>query len=776
MKTVKTIILFYFISIISLQAQEIKQYIKGQITDEATGAPVPFANVAIRNSSPVIGTISNDEGYFQLLVPVGRYDIDISFLGYEPVLLREIVTGSAKEVFLKVIMRESVVALDEIKIKPKTNKEAPLNSMATVSARMLSVEEAQRYAGGFDDPARLASSFAGVASNLGNNGIVVRGNAPQMLSWRLEGVEIPNPNHFADLTVFGAGGLTALSSQMLANSDFYTGAFPAEYGNATSGVFDIFMRTGNNSEREHTFQIGGIGIDLSSEGPFKKDGKSSYLFNYRYSTLSLLKPLLPADAGGTTYQDLAFKINLPTKKAGLFSVWGLGLVDGSGTEIKDVSEWEYRQDRENSNANQYMGTAGLSNNYLLNENTSWRTTLAVTMRGLDYLVDEMNDNQVLYEREKINTVNWNLVLSSYINHKFGKRHNNRTGFIITNMHYDLLLKNAPVLGKPLKAIAENKGSAFLLSAHSGSLFRLSQSLTFTLGVHTQFFTLNNNYTIEPRIGLNWQINSIQSVGFAYGKHSRLERLNTYFSMDENGNEQNKKLDFMHAHHFILNYDIQLSENLRLKIEPYYQVLKNVPVEPETYYSTINENENWFVNQKLVNEGEGKNYGIDFTLERFMNRGYYYLLTASLFESEYRGGDNVWRNTRYNRNYLINILAGKEWQLGSSKQNLININGRISYQGGDRYIPVDYEASGTSGPIVYANKNAFEVALDPTFFTHFTVNFKRNKPKYASTWSLNVINATGVKEFYGFRRNLQTGAIKAEMEAIIVPNISYKIEF
>ena len=138
-------------------------------------------------------------------------------------------------------MKENTGLLSEVVVKPNVNKELPLNNLASVSAKMLSVEEATRYAGGFDDPARLVSSFAGVSSNVSNNAIAIRGNSPQSLQWKMEGIEIPNPNHFADMTTFGGGGLTALSSQLLANSDFFSGAMPAEYSNALSGVFDIFI-------------------------------------------------------------------------------------------------------------------------------------------------------------------------------------------------------------------------------------------------------------------------------------------------------------------------------------------------------------------------------------------------------------------------------------------------------------------------------------------------------------------------------------------------------
>ncbi len=778
MKTVKLIILFYFLGLLSGSTQEITQNITGIVTDETSGEPVPYATVAIKNTVPVIGTISGIDGQFIIKnLAVGRYDIQISCLGYEPVLLREVLVTSGKEISLNVVLRETSVKLEEIDVKPRTNKEEPMNAMAMVSARMLSVEEAQRYAGGFDDPARLASSFAGVSGNLGNNGIVVRGNAPQMLAWKMEGVEIPNPNHFADMSVFGGGGLTALSSQMLSNSDFYTGAFPAEYGNATSGVFDIYMRNGNNRQREYTFQVGGIGIDASAEGPFRKEGRSSYLFNYRYSTLALLSPLLPEDADGTTYQDLAFKFHFPTKKAGRFSFWGIGLVDGSGTKAeKNPEDWDYQQDKEDSDVKQGMGTMGLNHIYYFSEKTSMRSSLAFTSRYLDYFVDELDNDQTPQHREKIKATDWNLVLSSYLNHKFGKNHQNKTGFIMTNLHYDMLFRNALILGEPMQIYIDDKGQSFLLSAYSSSKLQFTPGLNGVFGFHTQFFTLNGNYTFEPRISLQWQVSEKQSLGFAYGKHSRLERLNIYFAQNEEGELINKNLDFMHAHHFVLSYDLKTGENSRLKIESYYQYLGNVPVEPESYFSTLNLQNDWFVNSQLENSGKGKNYGLDFTFERFLNRGYYYLLTGSLFESVYKDGNDIWRNTRYNKNYVINALGGKEWQLGQSKQNLLNVNARLTFQNGDRYIPVDYEASGSSGDIIYDYQRAFDESLDPTLFLHFTVNFKRNKPKYTSTWALNIINATGVKEFYGFRRNLKTGAIEPEMEAIIIPNISYKIEF
>lgn len=319
------------------------QKVRGVVTDRLAETPIPYATVLILNTDPVLGATTDSMGRFSIAgVPIGRYDLKASFVGYDPVILKEVVVNTAKETVVTIRMSENSIQLQEVVVRPDVNKTENINSMALVGGRLLSIEEASRFAGGMDDPARLASSFAGVTSTLGNNGIVVRGNAPKFLQWKMEDVEIPNPNHFADVTSFGGGGFTSLSSQVLGNSDFFTGAFPADYSNALSGVFDMNMRTGNSLSRENTIQIGTLGLDFASEGPFKKGYDGSYIINYRYSTLALLSSLMPEDAGGIRYQDLSFKISLPTKKCGVFSLWGTGLLDRSGTDVEeDVDKWEF---------------------------------------------------------------------------------------------------------------------------------------------------------------------------------------------------------------------------------------------------------------------------------------------------------------------------------------------------------------------------------------------------------------------------------------------------
>lgn len=762
-----------------LFAQQPTQTIRGTVIDNASNAPLAYVNVMLQNTN--VGTKTDSLGNFTLKnVTIGRYNIKVSMIGYEPFVATEVQVSSGKEVFLNISLKENVNSLTEVVVKPKVNKEQPLNAIATVSAKMLSVEEAKRYAGGFDDPARLVSSFAGIASNVSNNAIVVRGNNPQSLQWKLEGVEIPNPNHFADVSgAFGGGGLTALSSQILANSDFFSGAMPAEYNNALSGVFDIFMRNGNNRKAEHTFQIGLLGVDVSSEGPFKKGGRASYLFNYRYSTLALLKPLMPENAGGTTYQDLSFKLNFPTLKAGTFSVWGIGLIDGSGADAKtDITKWKYDSDKETEDVKQYMGAAGVSHKMLLNNNQFIKSTVAATVNGLDLSTERLNDNSVLLPKNKVNNRNYNFVFSTAINTKFSSRHTNKTGIVATGLMYDMQFKNALPIGTPLQTLVSENGFSTLLSGYTNSTVNFSEKLTLNAGVNAQLFTLNKHYTVEPRIGIKYQFASTQALSLAYGLHSRLERLNYYFvKSSQYSNELiNKNLDFSKAHHLVLGYDISFSELTHLKIETYYQRLYNIPVMADSSFSMINQQNDWFFNGKLQNTGVGENYGVDFTFEKYLSKGYYYMITASVFNSRYKGGDNVWRDTRYNRNFTFNFLIGKEWQVGKNKQNVLGLNARISYQGGDHYSPVNVAASAAAHDAILDETKAFSKQFAPAFTGHFTASYKINKKNSAREIAFKVINATMYKEFTAFEYNLQTQAVDERREATFVPNLSYKIEF
>ena len=769
-------LLFISISIIAY-SQESNQKISGQILDESSQTPIPFANITIQNSNPLIGTITDINGNFSFeKVALGRYNILVSFIGYEPVIVTDVLVTAAKEVKLTITLKENATSLDEIVLKPRVQKEKPLNRTAAVSAKMLSVEEASRYAGGFDDPARLASSFAGVASNVGSNAIVIRGNAPKFTQWKLEGIEIPNPNHFADLGTIGGGGLTALSSNLLANSDFFTGAFPAEYNNAISGVFDMKMRSGNTSNYEHSAEIGLVGIDFTSEGPLNKKENSSYLVNYRYSTLGLISSLLPEEAQGTNYQDLSFKLKFYSKKAGRFSFWGLGLIDNSGSIAKkDTNLWQFNKDRENEDAKQYAGATGVNHQYFFKNNAYLKSTLALSTSGLDFKTDRLNDALELHPKNEIKNTNYNITFKTLYNKKVSSKHTNRTGFSAVGMNYNLLLKEATQTNK-LETLVAKKGFSSLISTFTNSTLALKKA-TLNVGINTQLFTLNNSSTIEPRFGFSYQMNEKSKLSLGYGLHSRIEQLHTYFiKSQDTDSSPNKDLGFSKAHHFVVGYDWNINENVNLKIEPYLQYLYNIPIVENTTTSLINLEKDWFINNTYVNKGKGENYGIDFTLEKYINNGFYYLISASIFSSKYKTDTNKWYNTRFNRSYLVNTLIGKEFIVGKANQNLLSLNLRFSIQGGDRYSLIDTEASAIEQDVVYNEIIPFTAQTKDNFVSHFTVNYQWNKNKTTQKLSFKVINANNFKEFLGHRYNFKNQNVEEYREALLIPNLSYKISF
>lgn len=757
--------------------KQLTQTIRGVITDRASGESLPFTAVGIADTQ--MGTTTDEEGMFVLNnVPIGRHTIYASGIGYETAIIKEVLVGSAKEVYLEIALTEKVTELETVVIKPKINKAESLNEMAILGAQMFSVEEASRFAGGMDDPARLVSNYAGVATpSVSNNGISIRGNAPSLLQWRLEDVEIPNPNHFADIDVLGGGFLSALSSNVLGNSDFLIGAFPAEYNNAVSGVFDMKLRNGNSQRHQHAFQLGVLGIDFASEGPISKKDYSSYIINYRYSTTGLLEKLRSKeDLGGRLgYQDLNFKFNFPTKKAGTFSLWGMGFLDEVVPILDDPSEWKYLDDGVLSAAKQKSGAVGISHRYLFgNRKTSLKTTFATTHLANSIEEEFYGLDEQKSPRTDLTANTTNLVFNSALNHKFSARHTNKTGVIFTNIRYDMNLDFTPFFGQPLENFTGSKGSTNLISAYSNSLINMSNDFTLTTGLNVQHLTLNGNTTIEPRVGLKWQATPKNSFAVAYGLHSRMEKPDVYFVNDGNGNLPNKELDLLKSHHILFSYVYRISEDMNLKIEPYFQPLYDVPVTETGSYSILNRTA-FYMTEILVSKGRGQNYGVDLTFSKYLTKGMYYLVTASLFDSRYRAGDGHWYNTRYNRKFIVNGLVGKEWMFG---RDMFGVNLKASMMGGQRYTPVD-EAATLAHPdkeVQYDETKMYSKQFSPMFIGDFSISYKMNRTRVAHEFAIKSVNATGQKEYVEHRYNINTQMIEPYQPTTSLFNISYRIEF
>jgi hypothetical protein len=764
----------------SVQAQQVTQTIRGKIIDKDSRATLPGANIIVIGSDPVLGTATDFDGNFRIdNVPVGRKDLKVTYIGYEERMLTNIVVGSAKEIVLEIELAESVVKIEEVTISAKKNKAEVLNEMAVVSAKTFSVEETSRYAGALGDPARMVSAYAGVTGDAtGNNDIVVRGNSSKGVQWKLEGVEIPNPNHFSDEGSTG-GPINALNSAMLANSDFFTGAFAPEYGNAYSGVFDMKLRTGNNQKREYSFGLGVLGIDFTAEGPFKKGGGSSYLANYRYSSLALLDNIGVVDFNGVPkYQDCSFKFLFPTKNAGTFSVFGLGGLSNINQEFLDSTE------RVNSVSDygSKMGVVGMNHMYQFNEKTYLKSGISMAGNGstVDYQErkpdDEMN-TEYLSDLSKSSAR-----IMATLHHKFNAKHKLQTGVIYTQHFFGFQSHYFDEDFGRMQPLLDNKGDAGMLQAFASWKYRITEKLTMVSGMHYMQLLINNNNSFEPRLALNWEFRPGQSINAGFGMHSRMEPLTYYFALQtqDDGSviQPNQNLGLSKARHYTIGYSNMLTKNLHLKLEAYYQDLYNVPVENSdtSNYSALNQSEGW-TDKTLVNKGTGKNYGLELTLEKFFTNRYFFLVTGSLYKSRYTAADGIERNSRFDGNYAANVLFGKEFRLGKAEKNrTLGISGKVQFIGGNYYTPIDLEASITQREEVLQEDKPFSVKGDNIFQANLALTYRRDRKKTTHEVKADIQNITNNQAVTFEVFDSGTQKVQKIYQLSLLPVLSYKFTF
>ena len=764
----KFFILILFFSTNFLLAQEYTQTIRGTVIDAISKSPLPGANVVVINSNPLIGTVSGNDGSFELKnVPIGKLDIAVRFIGYKPVYLRNLTLKSGKELILNIEMTEMVITTDEIVVKAYENKDKPLNEMAKVSARSFTVEETERYAGTWFDPARMAANYAGVmAAGDQRNDIIIRGNSPLGLLWMLEGINIPNPNHFGTLGTTG-GPISILNNNLLDNSDFFTGAFPAEYGNATAGVFDLKMRNGNNKKKEFVAQIGMNGFELGAEGPFSNKSKASYLFSYRYSTLAVFDALGInfGVSGIPQFQDLSFKINLPTKKAGRFALFGVGgtsFIEVLNKDRKD-GDWTFGHDNLDFHFGSDMGVAGIEHVYFFDKNKRINTVLAASYAGTSARADSAYENAppLTYYGDKSSETKYSL--TSKFSQKINAKNNYNVGIsfdLYAANYQDSALRQDYTYYKLTQV---NSEKMLLIQSYGQFQHNFSNRFSIYTGLHFQYFTLNSHWTIEPRLSTEWEINPKHSLSAGFGMHSQLQPRFLYFletlHPDSSISLTNKNMDFSKSIHYILSYNYLMNKNLRLKIETYYQDLYSIPVEQKpSHYSLINFGNDFYSDREdsLVNNGTGKNYGIELTFEKFLSKNYYYLITASLFESKYKGSDGIERNTIYNSNYVLNLLAGYSFHIG--KHSSLNLDFKTVTAGGKHYIPVDLELSQYYGEKILDYDKAYEPAYPAYFRLDGRISFKLNHKKMNTEIALDVQNLSNHKNVLLESYDVSSGTI------------------
>jgi len=782
------IILFSLAPIVS--SAQLTQTIRGVVMDRYSEETIPGAKIFLLGSNDTLRQLTDFEGTFRFEnQPVGRYTLIATFSSYQDVVLSNLELISSKELVLEIKMTEQVVKMDEVTVTAKKDGET-INKMATISARTFSVEESQRYAGSNNDVARMAQNFAGVqGADDSRNDIIIRGNSPSGVLFRMEGIDIPNPNHFARFGTTG-GPVSMLNNNVLSNSDFFTGAFPAEYGNALAGVFDLRMRKGNNEKFEFMGQMGFNGLEAMAEGPISRKRKSSFLVNYRYSTLELFE--LMGISFGTAalpkYQDGSFKLNFPWKR-GLTKVFGVGGLSNINILSSDTEEendiWGNAGNDIYFTSN--TGVVGVSHKQRINSNSFFE--ILTSVQGAYNNV--RNDTLDLLDGTPFSNFFSNSVIgrqTTVLNYqnKLSSRHLIKAGII--NDVYFLRLSDS-IYRTPIDRfvpIRDFDGVTNLVRGHFQHRFGISENLMLVSGVYAQVLTLGNQMSLEPRLGLRYRMKNNQQLSAGLGMHSQMAPIEVYFEQvelaDGSLRTPNQELGFTRSSHAILGYQKGFKNGIRLKLEGYGQYLTNVPIEYQSSaYSLLNFGASFVTGtpDSLTNGGLGYNYGIELTFEKSLDKGFYFLVTASLFESQYQGSDGVWRNTAFNGNHTLNVLAGYEWRFGKDNgrfKTAITVDGKFTWNGGARYTEILIPESQLAGAQVLDNDRAFEMTYPDYLKGNLRIAFKLIGKKTTQEWGVDLQNITNRDNIFYQEYNAYAGQVRTIYQNGFLPIVQYRITF
>ena len=781
---------------VSIQAQTVR----GTVTDAISGEKLIGATVKVVETET--GSVVDLEGNFRINIPQsGRYTLETSYVGYEPNVMKEVLVAGVKEVVIDIQLRENNTELTEVVVRPRVNKEATVNPAVLTGGVMLSMEEASRFAGGYNDPARLVMSFAGISGEADGSGLSIHGNAPERMQYRIEGVEVFTPNHFNDTWNAGYGLVSALNSNVIGNSDFFTSTFNANYNNALSGVFDVKMRTGNNAKHENILQIGTVSEELTLEGPISRKSNSSYIVNYRYGFTSLVDKLnlIDTDGAHVDFQDFSAKLMFPTKRAGTFSIFGLGFYDTTWDERVNLEDTHSAYDASDNDAKLAQLLAGVSHKIHLGNKWTWRTTAAYNMQhlkndiyyyGLErsaegfisqplayeeperkylFSIQKVNEDRLLFNTElsKQVTDRWLIQLGGEYSHRF----------------FNLAYKSVDQLYAPVSTMHEYtkmKDDTGLANIFCQNLVRVSNYFSLSAGIAGNYFLLSKDFSVEPRASLKWDPDEKNSFSMGYGLHSMIEKLDAYFYRNADGNLANKDLGLTKAHHLHATYVHKLNSNLTLRMNAYYEYGFDTPVGIDGSTYCVTNRYFFYTDEPLVSKGNTRNYGGDITLEHYMNRGFFGQTNFSLYKSQYRGVDKVWRNQLYDRGYMFKILGGKEWMIG---KNMLNVSVKYSIQGGLRYTPIDVEqmrANIAAGIIddnpIYKDNEAFSQRFDPSGIVDLTISYKINRRHVSHTFAFEGLNILQTETPLYQRFDLGTLDVRTDKSGLSLPNIFYRLDF
>ncbi|WP_205503879.1 carboxypeptidase regulatory-like domain-containing protein [Rufibacter psychrotolerans] len=769
------------------------QTLRGTVKDGGLGTPLIGATVMLVSVNPMRAVSTGLDGSFSLeKLPIGRHSLRVTYLGYKEGEVSNIMVVSGKETVVAVQLEESFIQESEVLIEAERDKSLPQNLLISSSVHTLRAEEINRFAGSRQDPSRMAANYAGVSSASDQrNDLIVRGNSPLGVLWRLEGVEIPNPNHFT-FTPNTGGAFSLLNNNLLANSDFLTGAFPAEYGNRIGAVMDVRLREGNNKKVENTLQLGLNGMEVVTEGPLVKKWGGSFLGSMRLFTLRPLERLGVSIGyqGLPRFQDGSFKVVLPTPNAGKISVWGIA--GSSNVTIYDIDEdtttWGKVRYRLEPTLNNQMYAFGLNHTYtkipktvteliISTAGSQVEATSIATYRNLVSLLFYYLRN---YEQQLITRFN--------VTHKTTNRLLLKTGLTWQKLYYNnqeiMYRDSRDVYEIPLDA----QGSATLAQGFFLAKYSVTPRLDVQAGLYSQTFSIGNRSAYEPRVSVDYYLTDAQKVYLSAGLHSQTQPLVYYeyrfFSQERpEFNQPYNKLDFTRSKQVVAGYNLNLNASWRFKAEAYYQYHFRVPVSKragEEAFSMLNLGTDYsFVTvDSVVSTGTGRNYGLELTAERFLKNGFYTLGNVSLLQSWFSGGDGKVRPTAFSIGFISNLLVGKEFNLDAEKRHHLSLDLRVNYAGGRRIIPIDEEKTRNepTDKIYYDVENAYLRKLKDYFRTDIRVSYQLNTRKTTHWVFVAADNVFDTQNELSYGWDLEENRAKGFYQLGIYPYLGYRIQF
>lgn len=763
-------------------AASAQEMLRGRVRDASTGSPVVGAKVHLSNGRPQQDRllITDSLGYFAAeMLPPGIYLCSVQAAGYEAIRIPEIQLVAARQTVLDLFLKPASVALPDVIIRAGAERQVllPLGEIP------LTREKTQRFPATFFDPARLALAFAGVANADDQaNGLLIRGNSPQHLRWRLEGVEVVNPNHLpnagtlSDRPTQTAGGVLLFSAQLLENSSLLTGALPPGYGDAFGGIMDIYWRRGNAQKHELTAQASLLGLDFAAEGPLDRKNKHSYLVNYRYSTVGLLGQLgISFGNEQIWFQDYTFKTSFSGKKGGQWSVFGAAgdsrnrftppTDSGSITQFKDLFQIDFRSS---------TGLLGTTWNSALGS----RTYLAVSAVSSVQRNTRTAEAKALFS-ERDTALDARLGLSLRLAHQASTHRSLQAGLLA---QYASLATDA---SRQDSLLYSATAATLTFQPWVNNLWTLPNERTqIHLGVHALIWRLLERYAWrthwEPRLTVVHRLRERHHIAFYLGLNSQTHALWVYAlhppAADASDANRLEGAPVATALQASARYSWAASEVWRLRAEVFYQHQYRLPAAGALHLANISEPQPL---GSLVATGRARNAGMELSAERFLSGGWFLLANTTLLQAHYRGTDNRWRSSRWNTGHMANLTAGKEWTLDHWPERLrtFGANGRLTWVGGQRAAPIDTAASAAAQSTHYDVSNGYPVRLPDFVRLDLRIYWRRHWGKRRnSLLAFDLQNATlrSNVAYYYFDPLLGRVATKAQLS--LVPNISWRLEW